>query len=602
MSQPLYAHTYDDLLALADAAEVYTSDSDTSQLTTPHKLVLKELGILVLGELEGTSKIIAFSEALKKNVTIPAIDRMKMANVIQWFGEEMEDLVWPGGGIDTMPPGCLCTLNQLRNAIAAEGGKTQLNLGNLKGGGAWEVNGRILLVGDHELATYNGSFKHSVVPVIEDSMIDFGSCEKWYDYEKLEHYLTQSKSQEWRIGVLNDLFDLFNRWDNWQNLYDGELCASLVLCTWLQTIWEWRPCIFVTGPTNSGKSMLLEETLPKLFGKLTIFSQKSTMAGLMQAIGQTAKVAILDEFESGKERKIILELVRTSGRGGKTLRGTPSQDGKRYGLRHVLWMGAIETGLSDAADRNRFILLHLDRVVKQKGDTMLQLPSDDDLEDLGMKSLAVAISCWKQVKERAKVLHESVIGGVDHRIVESYSLPCAMIGVILGQNAEENAGTMRTILEGRDLVGQQVSDEQRLLEEIFESVVFMGGGKQCTVSQAVLSASGTPEEREAVERCGVKSYPDKQTGEDMVFLSPRPVSRHLLKDSDFRWKQIDEILARVKGARRTQVRLSGKRPYGRGIPRSEVIAMLGEEYEQEEMGVQPQATNNTSAENQGSFF
>lgn len=198
--------------------------------------------------------------------------------------------------------------------------------------------------------------------------------------------------------------------------------------------------------SRAGKSTLFR-VLGHIFGKLAIKSSGSTAAGIRQAIKTSSKVILCDEFEDNRQRGEILEMLRMSGGGDKILRGTTNQRGVGFGLQHIVRVAAIEVGLKRAADRNRFIMLELkDKRPKGsqspgKDDVVpgLALPSPAELADLGQRLLAVAIRYIYVAKPLAMALKEHRFAGIDSRIVESYSVPAAMLAAIQGFNETEAA-------------------------------------------------------------------------------------------------------------------------------------------------------------------
>ena len=131
--------------------------------------------------------------------------------------------------------------------------------------------------------------------------------------------------------------------------------------------------------------------LEHIFGKLAIKSSGSSAAGLRQAIGNSSKIVLCDEFEDSKHRAETLQMIRASGRGDKILRGTTNQHGTGFGLKHIVWVAAIEVHLNRAPDKNRFIRLELSKAAAADRSQKLKLPSSGQLADLGQRLLAVAI-------------------------------------------------------------------------------------------------------------------------------------------------------------------------------------------------------------------
>jgi hypothetical protein len=537
---------------------------------TPEQQCLKKLGIVVLGEVEGTKTIVCFTQKLAKMVEIKYVDKYKVENFAQDFGEEAFKQ-WVEIGDGAPDPGKY-SMAQIRLAIAIEGGKRRLTSQNQLGVGVWELNGRLVFVNAGELAILNGHLERSIIPSIDGKLIDFGGGDQWYDYAELEKFYHESESPDWCKAVFDEASSLFARWDNWSTPDTPPLVASLVCCTWLQTIWKWRPQIAVCGPTNCGKSMLFEETLKYIFGGLCLLSSRPTEAGVRQGVGHTARIVLIDEFEHDQHRERIMELFRTSSRGSETLRGTAgAQKGMKFGMKHIPWMSAIEIGTKRAPDRNRYILLEL-RKVEGNASTLV-VPTPDELRILGIKLLSVAMRYWRRVVGLSAELKQRNFPGIDRRVVESHSLPYGMLGAVLGMDVEMTVSMMQASFTSRDTSDQGESDEATLLQEIYESLVYMPRGESATVSEMLSTNFVEPGWQDAMVRSGIKPF-DDTVGARRIFFVKQAMRKTVLKGSDFAGQDINQILIRVRGAARDKQRMGGHSPRGISIPESEIHLLI----------------------------
>ena len=167
------------------------------------------------------------------------------------------------------------------------------------------------------------------------------------------------------------------------------------MATWLQTIWAWRPLIYVIGESNCGKTSLFETLGGKngrlgMFGNLAFSGAKSSEAGIRQGIGNTARTILLDEFEKSKDRDKILETLRASSRGDTVTKGTAGHKSRSFTMQHMSWLAAIESGLNRQPDINRFIKLSLESATAAEFGKLVA-PSVAESIDLGQKLLAIAL-------------------------------------------------------------------------------------------------------------------------------------------------------------------------------------------------------------------
>lgn len=578
-------HTYDDLLDLyrTTPAESASRPIDISggiggnpAGLTPEQAILKRLGVMVLGHVQGTSKVMCFSETSGRVFEIPAVDRLRFENVLMHFGEHCKELVNTN---NSEPDPTKIHMTQIRHAVSIEGGKRPIKDTNQLGVGIWELSGQLVLVGAGEAAICNQDIRTVRVPAIDNKLLDFGDDDPWFNVDALRKLYKQAQDRDWRMEVMNEAIELFRRWDNWVHPNSPDILAALICCSWVQTVWDFRPSVCITGPTNCGKTTLMQGCVAKMFGeKMALFTSKPTEAGIRQDIGHTAKIIMVDEFEHDKHRQQILSLFRSSTRGTDIVRGTSTQRAARFHLRHIPWVSAIETGLRHAADRNRYIILDLAHIPKGRA-SKLTLPPVAELRDLGERLMAVAMAVWQAAKRLSAGLTQHAFGEIDRRVIESYGVPCAMLAAVCGISDKAALELMKDVLAGRHFEDQSESDEDTLIQDILESEVPLPRGGRATVSQLLTMSSvevdgGTPDdvlERVGIKRVVVGAGPGRESlNPDGVFLAPAVIRRVLLNQSHFKELEISQILSRAPGAVMDRRRMGAHRPRGVTIPMASV--------------------------------
>jgi hypothetical protein len=325
----------------------------------------------------------------------------------------------------------------------------------------------------------------------------------------------------------------------------------------LQSLWEWRPQIFLTGSSHTGKTLLVDEALSKgIFGALCMYVQKPTEAAIRQHMKYHSKILVVDEFEYDEHRQAILELFRTSSRGGSTIRGTADQRGASYKLAHMPWFVATETGLKKQPDKNRYIILDLNALPKEtKGKTNF-LGSTSRLQDLGARLLAVALRHHRETKRLAEVLKPINIERVPDRVVESLSLPIGMFAAIHRLSDEDAIDSLKMAVADWDFGGQSGSDTKTLLAEIVASNVWVAHGHKETVSYCLKHSSEVDCDG-ALCKVGIRRI-QKDNGAEVLWIQPEMVSKELLRGGQFDGHQIEQHLLRLNGAKRSQQRIGGK--------------------------------------------
>jgi hypothetical protein len=564
-ARALAPHNYADMCEYAESFAPIEA-SDTSAALSKGEAILKNLGITVIGEYEGRQMIEVYSDSRKKSQTIHDIDKLSISKLMQLIGgETVEAYVHDG---QECPPEKY-TLKDVKNAIA-DACSDKTFYGNEKfGAGIWEHDGQLVLVKAKEVGLLNGSghIELSRVPFVNGRILDCGRASgEWYDLAVLNRHLISAPDHAWCNATIVETERLFARW-NWREAERAPITlVGLAIVTWLQSIWKWRPQVFVTGNSTTGKTRLLEEVIAHgIFGDLNMFVQKPTEAAISQRMAHHSKIIIVDEFEKDAHRQKILELFRTTSRGGVKIRGTADHKGIEFRLRHIPWLSSIETGLTREADKNRYIILELDTVTAEKREGF-QVPPTNYLNDLGMRLLAIGLTHYHEAKRLTELLQGRQFEGVPSRCVENYALPIAMLSAAAGCSDVEAGNVLANTLTKWDFGFQESNEHITCLATILTATVDLRGGEKKNVSTLLKSASGGPDVSDALNRIGVKRI-RKHNYDEVLWIAPDVVCRTILKGSDFEKGAIEQYLMRLPGARRERQRVGGdERIQGVEIP------------------------------------
>lgn len=579
----LEGHRFEDLKALADQTDgqkplpkTLTGEIDYSVARYPYQeRVLKKLQLEVLYE-EEDGAIRVFSINHKKSATIKNVNKVTKDDLLQICGPQIMEVV-----TNDQPDGdSQFSIKDVRTALALFAGAAR-GKRDEKGVGVWQGKTRfdhasetIVLVNRASGARWNGDkvLRPIVAPKADGLTLHLGSSNQdWFDFETLERHMKSSEDLKWCEDVMGEAYDLFCRWNWSNNEIAPNLMVGLVMASFIQTIWAWRPLVSVTGESGSGKSILFEALAgvggtKGIFGKLEFKSEKSTVAGITQGIGDTAKIIMLDEFEFSKDRETIMEMLRVSTRGGRQSQGSSGGKAVSRQLQHIVWVAAIETGLHRQPDANRFIQLKLLPADKEK-QNQLRLPSESALETLGQKLLAVSVRYAIAAKNMAMELKSVSAPGIDARAVESYSVPAAMLAVASGKGLDHATKVLMHLLTNVEREEQGTTDQEELIDEILNTSIMTGPkfGTR-TIAQILTSGSLLMELHERLEAEGLRLMPD-----GALFIVHRKVAK-LLDNTRWRGQRIDEILMRLRSgsekASRSSQRVAGKPCRGVRLPAS----------------------------------
>ena len=128
----------------------------------------------------------------------------------------------------------------------------------------------------------------------------------------------------------------------------------------------WRPHVWVTGGSGTGKSTVAMRFMLPLMGQSTVHVQGATTEpGLRQKLGHDALPVLFDECESGEKTaqervQSILEMMRSSSSdAGALIKGSTSGVARSVTFRSCFALVSINPGIKAAADRGRVSFLTL---------------------------------------------------------------------------------------------------------------------------------------------------------------------------------------------------------------------------------------------------
>lgn len=561
------------------------------------RAICSALGMDVLGELPDRS-IKIFSETHGKCILLESINKLSLADLLQICGPNVRSKVHEG----REPIPGVYQLSQVRESVAVLAGCERAGDDVELGTGVWLGHRRpdakrsdplpVILVGGGDAVTYQSpasvhKLRH---PRAAGVKLNLASGAAWYDFERLSGYLNQTQDNTFVHETIDRATALFANWEWRQGDVVPNLVVGLLMASWVQTIWEWRPLVSIVGPSDCGKSTLFD-VLETMFGKLALKCSKPSEAGLRQAIRHRAVIVLVDEFEHGRERKKILELFRTSSRGAKTLRGTSNQAGMTFGLQHIPWMAAVEIGMDREPDRNRFIALELGHLLRERRGK-LALPPEPEIADLGQRLLAIAVANANSARRLCRTLRSHRTDGIHGRVIESFAVPVSVLAATMGLDAEKSHLLMDRILGGMTHdVAQAITDEQALLDVILGSTIDLPRGEKLSVAQLIERRKENEEYADALERVGIGFYFNRRgrrcegfATPDVLFVDPQSVKRYLLRGTSWEDQSVDQILSRIDGTVKERRRLSGKQGRGVSIPWQYIENLLGkQEGDQEEL-------------------
>jgi len=571
--------------------DVHSADATPSTSTNhdpadAERHLLSLLGLDVLGERDNR-EILVYSTRTHKLSVIPRISQFKYCDLLQIAGNTIKQSV--SRTAVTEPGGY--SLAQVVDAIAVAGGSTRLYDNQTHGDGIWPAedgSNRLVIVNGNRASVYDPAartFEPVTRPRAAGVLLDLSPSGRWVDFSRLPETIAAADSPDWRRDTLDEIDGLLAQW-NWQpSRAVAQLLTGVILGTWLQSCWRWRPLVALSSESRAGKSTLLE-MIAGLFGELALSTAKPSEAGLRQAIRGRSCAILIDELESDSHRKRVLELLRTSGSGSKIVRGTMGQHGMQFGLKHIVWIAAIESGLVSQADANRYIAVEF-KPPEERHKLSFRMPTDVELHDLGQRLLGLALWAAPTALALAERLRRVRMVATDARAIDCLSVPAATMAA-----CDEAAGTagaavgsggidhrtesyMRQFLAlatAHNLAESQ-SDQEQLREAILASITSTPAGPK-SISQLLMKSMDDEGVQDTLERVGLiwtngsgnTSPIVSDTSRQSLFLIPGRVQRHLLGDTEWKGRSIQQVLLRLEGAELTRRRVGSSSIRGVLVP------------------------------------
>jgi hypothetical protein len=561
----LATHDYMDLLRIYGRTSDATFKSGDPLGKSAAEIDLERLKLFVLGT-EPDDSIVCFSSDRSHTFKIKDISRWRYQNALQMLGPIVRQEV--NEPKTKTPQEGRLEFNQVCNSIAEVAStKPFVDGTNTIAAGVWKSGSRVAVVGNRGFLEINSLAPREIetrtVPSFAGRIVDYSHVgDPWYTAD-LTAMITKAADVEYRRQAFNQLRDWIALWDNWAMTDTPEMLAGMILASWVQSVWEWRPWVQVVGPAGSGKTVFIERLLMPLFGSLVAGEKGSPMMNpteptIRQLVGRSSVVLVIDEFEKCAHKSNILSSLRGANRGTSQYRWSQSQRATGFVFRHIPWFGGTQIEIEDETDRTRYIINRLNRTESQS--LMRHLPDLDEVEQLGQRLLACALATVEAaVTLQRRILRE--VSGVCHtRVRDSFSVPAAAIAACLGEPFEVARQRLEQFVAVRaeEMEDQTESRESVMLEQIFSSRVHLGHGEIRVIGHLIkhyLEGSN----REALAGFGIT----KANGG--LFISPRIASKNILAGK-VSHSDIREALASISGAHTMQKRLTAGPVRGVLIP------------------------------------
>ena len=294
-----------------------------------------------------------------------------------------------------------------------------------------------------------------------------------------------------------------------------------------------------------GDLMILE----RLYRPLTIRVDKTTAYGLVQALSGTGKIALIDEFEPDRRTREVLEVLKLTNerQGGVVLRGTTSAHHLELKIHHLPFLASIKTSFLDTAQLTRTIIFEL----LPHRNKRLDVFTPEEAWELRHKIIRTLLENWWEIDSVSNEIRASKneYRG-EGRNIDNFAYILALKGTLMGQ------------INPPGYLTERERDEERLLEDILDSVLEVEKGEKILVADALKNYDFYSEYL-ATAGIGITEH----RGKKGLFIAPTRVARRLLRDLNYYTPEaIKSLLLYFEGSELLQAKLKGTRPRGIFIP------------------------------------
>lgn len=271
-----------------------------------------------------------------------------------------------------------------------------------RGRGAWYDKGRTVLHLGNKL-------------IVDGRATRIDDIESYYIYEaeiptEESDFIKKSLSAE-EAEKLIEISDLLS-WEN--NIYSKLFAGWIILAPICGAI-EWRPHIWITGESQTGKSWIQDNIITQILGRSILNAMSnSTEAGIRQNLKNDAFPVRIDEIETDDKESFIrvqkiIELARqsSSNKSASIIKGTTSGKSISYCIRSCFMFSSINPKIIQQADESRITILKLvkraDYEDNNKFDILRELVIDTLTDEYCQKLRSRAIKLIPVIRENIEI-------------------------------------------------------------------------------------------------------------------------------------------------------------------------------------------------------
>jgi len=226
---------------------------------------------------------------------------------------------------------------------------------------------------DNNMIRGRGAWMDKKVPVIHcGSHLIVGGVAKRFSDHKSKFIYEAGKELGFNLVTplkKHDAYKLVQMLDrlNWSRPLEAKLLAGWVVIAPLCGALNWRPHLWLTGASGSGKSEIIKMFVKNFMREMFVDAQsETTEAGIRQFLRADALPVVFDEAESEDKKSAermqsVLNIMRASSTsdGGKIIKGSSGGVAAEFNIRSCFAFSSIATTIHQRSDQSRITVLEI---------------------------------------------------------------------------------------------------------------------------------------------------------------------------------------------------------------------------------------------------
>lgn len=469
----------------------------------------------------------------------------------------------------------------------------------IRGRGAWYDDGRTVLHLGNQL-------------IVDGKKHKISELDTKYIYEAERP--TENKSYDFSsvLGV-NESRKLIKICDmiSWENEINSKLFAGWLAIAPICGAIDWRPHIWLSGESGTGKTWIIENIVHPILGKGVLFaSSNSTESGVRQFLKNDANPVIFDEMETEDKYSFmrvqkIIELARlsSSNKSANIIKGSAGGNAMLYMIRSCFLFSSINPKIIQQADESRIKILKLikrpsfvnNHLFKKLSDLVFSTLTDDYCMKLRSRIINMIPTIRENVKIFTKVMEKELQSkrlGDQYGAMMAGAFSLVSNDVVNHENAEKYAKRNKWF---SDMDEKMQPDQEKLINVLLQKLIRVDRtgtnepiGKLLRIAARKLNTFYEPGFNEAhtkkakealdiIRKYGITIINNSDIREIAIACN-YDILKELLKNTP--WNNgYDIVLARMEGANKRRCVFShGRRQYAISIPFDNIFDIPDEEY------------------------